>query len=256
MDTPLRWPLIAALVIAVAGGAYYTWSFRQSSPAPAAQPLPQPIPEAPAHYPVPAAAAEAPLPALDASDAAVGEALAGLFGVRSLPALFYPERIIRRFVATVDALPRRQVPQSVMPLRPAAGSFQVAGNGDTLHIDPANAARYARYLDLASHVDAARLVDVYVRFYPLCQQAYVELGYPKGYFNDRLIAAIDDLLAAPQPAVPTALIQPKVLYLYADDDLEGRSAGQKMLMLIGGSAEDRVKTLLRAVRAEIVKRGV
>lgn len=30
-------------------------------------------------------------------------------------------------------------------------------------------------------------MQFYVRLYPLFQKAYVELGYPNGYFNDRLI---------------------------------------------------------------------
>ena len=45
-------------------------------------------------------------------------------------------------------------------------------------------------------IDARKLVAVYSRFYPLFQRAYRELGYPNKYFNDRLIEAIDDLLAA------------------------------------------------------------
>jgi len=36
-------------------------------------------------------------------------------------------------------------------------------------------------------VDAKKLVSVYVHLYPLFQQAYVGLGYPDGYFNDRLV---------------------------------------------------------------------
>jgi hypothetical protein len=34
-------------------------------------------------------------------------------------------------------------------------------------------------------VDSAKLVAMYVRLYPLFQQACVDLGYPDGYFNDR-----------------------------------------------------------------------
>jgi len=40
---------------------------------------------------------------------------------------------------------------------------------------------------LAEKVDAKAFMAVYTRFYPLLQQAYRELGYPKGYFNDRLV---------------------------------------------------------------------
>ena len=75
-------------------------------------------------------------------------------------------------------------------------------------------------------VEAKRLVATYVQLYPLFQAAYQELGYPNGYFNDRLIEAIDDMLAAPDIAAPK-LAQPKVLYEFADPALENLSAGRR-----------------------------
>ena len=41
--------------------------------------------------------------------------------------------------------------------------------------------------------------------------------------------------------------------VYADPDLEGRSAGQKLLMRMGPADERIIKDKLRAFRAEIVK---
>ncbi|HQU43635.1 MAG TPA: DUF3014 domain-containing protein, partial [Pirellulales bacterium] len=40
------------------------------------------------------------------------------------------------------------------------------------------------------------------------------------YFNDRLVSVIDHLLAAPEPAGPVALVQPKIIYKFADPQLE------------------------------------
>ncbi|RPJ48250.1 MAG: DUF3014 domain-containing protein, partial [Betaproteobacteria bacterium] len=82
-----------------------------------------------------------------------------------------------------------------------------------------------------------------------------ELGYPKGHFNDRLVAVIDHLLEAPELKTPVALVRPKVLYLYADPELEARSAGQKMLMRMGAEHAGRVKTTLREIRAAIANRS-
>ena len=53
-------------------------------------------------------------------------------------------------------------------------------------------------------IDSAKLVALYVRFYPLFQQAYAELGYPSRYFNDRLFEVIDHLLATPDVRGPIA----------------------------------------------------
>jgi hypothetical protein len=91
-------------------------------------------------------------------------------------------------------------------------------------------------------------VAAYVHFYPLLQQAYRDLGYPDGYFNDRLVAVLDNLLAAPQPAEPVALAQPKVLYEFADAALESLPAGQKILVRMGPANEARVKAKLAEIR--------
>lgn len=72
-----------------------------------------------------------------------------------------------------------------------------------------------------------------MRIYPLFQQVYRELGYANGNFNDRLVDAIDDLLAATVGQGPIRLIQPKVFYEYADPGLEQRSVGQKIMMRMG-----------------------
>jgi hypothetical protein len=90
-----------------------------------------------------------------------------------------------------------------------------------------------------------------VHFYPLIQQDYRDLGYPKGYFNDRLIEAIDDLLAAPESKDPLQVVQPKVLYQYADPELEARSAGQKIMMRIGNENAAKLKAKLQEIRREL-----
>lgn len=65
----------------------------------------------------------------------------------------------------------------------------------------------------------------------------------------RRASAIDNLLAAPSPADPVGLVQPKVLYTYADPALETRSSGQKILMRMGKANAERVKAKLREIRA-------
>ena len=67
-----------------------------------------------------------------------------------------------------------------------------------------------------------QLRNVYFRFYPLFQQSYQNLGYPNGYFNDRLVQVIDMLLATPQPTGPIELVRPNVMYTFADPTLEAR----------------------------------
>ncbi|HTP99729.1 MAG TPA: DUF3014 domain-containing protein [Casimicrobiaceae bacterium] len=254
MKNPLVWLALAVVLAGVA--SFYYWQ-HANAPEPAAPPplatapAPPPAPETPRiEHPVPEAPAGAPLPPLADSDAAAKDALVSLFGSDAVVRMFITDAAVRRFVATVDNLPRKTTAARLMPVRPAPGTFEVDNHGGTLTIDAKNALRYRPYLVVMEGVEAKRLVAAYVRLYPLFQAAYQELGYPNGYFNDRLVQAIDDLLATPDVASPT-LAQPKVLYEFADPALEDRSAGQKIMLRMGSANAARVKEKLRAIRREL-----
>ena len=204
-------------------------------------------------HPVPDRLPEKPLPALETSDRTMQNALAELSGGSGLVDALMLQGFIRRVVATVDNLPAPKVATRVLPVKPVGGAFAVSGKEGSYAIAAANAARYAKYLKLAEAIDSKKLAAFYVHYYPLFQQAYRELGYPKGHFNGRLIAVIDHLLEAPELKTPVALVRPKVFYLYADAELEKRSAGQKILMRRGAENTLRGKAKLREIRAEIAK---
>src|SRR5208283_2668877 len=176
------------------------------------------------------------LPALADSDGTVHEALAPLFG-SAFDQLIQPQDLIRHFVASIDNLPRKTVAQRLLPFKPVPGPLLTTGPEGAMVIAPENAARYAPYLRALQAVDSAKLVAIYVRFYPLFQQSYTELGYPSRYFNDRVFEVIDNLLAAPEIKGPIMLTQPKVLYEFADPALRDLSAGQKMLVRMGPENE-------------------
>jgi hypothetical protein len=85
----------------------------------------------------------------------------------------------------------------------------------------------------------------------LFQKAYQDLGYPNDYFNDRLVKAIDMLLATPQITGPIDLVRPNVMYVFADQSLESRPAGQKVLIRMGPDNAAVVKAKLTELRAII-----
>ena len=204
-------------------------------------------------HPVAPQHAEKPLPALEVSDATVRNALGELSLDKSLIDLFQLHDFVRRVVATVDNLPREKLALRLMPVKLAGGKFLVTGKDERFAIGADNAARYALYLRLAGEIDTGKLVALYIHFYPLFQQAYQELGYPKGYFNDRLVDVIDHLLAAPEATAPVMLVRPKVFYLFADPALEARSAGQKILMRVGSENAALIKAKLRDIRGELTR---
>lgn len=246
-------PIAVAVVAVLAGlAAYFLWQPTPPKPEPVqvqAPPPPPPKPEI--RQVIEASPAAPPLPALGDSDNLVLDAIAGLVGNKTLMQVFRTERIIHHIVATVDNLPRKRAPMSVMPVERASGEFITAGKEESLTISPKNAVRYSPYVKIAQVADAKKLVELYARLYPLFQQAYEELGYPKQYFNDRLVVALDDLLAAPDIKEPVRLVQPGVYYQFADPALEERSIGQRILMRIGSSNEAVLKGKLREIRQEL-----
>lgn len=248
-----RIAIVLAVVLAVAAGAYYFWP-RDPAPPPAAPRAEAPAAPPPAgpRYPVPAAAAASqPLPPLKESDAAVMDALAGLLGGDDARSFLWPDDVVRRIVATIDNLPRKSFAVRLNPLRPPGGLVKTEGADATLAIAADNAGRYSPYVRTVASIDAKRLVALYLALYPLFQQAYVELGYPNGYFNDRLVEVIDHLLATPDVPGPIQLTVRHVLYEFADPDLETRSAGQKLMLRIGAENASIVKAKLREIRGEL-----
>jgi len=248
---------VVAVVVALLGGMYYWFSHKAAAPVvpPSVQTAPPAAaPEERIEHPVPTAQApvsKAPLPDLNDSDQAITEALGEAGSGTSLAQYLVPESIIRHIVVTVDNLPRQKVTVDKRPIIPAAGTFMV--NGDELHatLDSRNYQRYEPIMNVIRKADVQRFATVYLRFYPLFQKAYQDLGYPSGYFNDRLVKVIDVLLATPQVTGPVDLVRPNVMYQFADSTLESRPAGQKILIRIGNDNATVVKAKLMELRAII-----
>ena len=263
----------ALVALIVAGGGLW-WLYRPQ-PKP-----PQPVAEAPVaaieaasapavvadagpRYPLePAASAPAPLPPLDQADGVVQAELAGLLGKQGVMAFLNADGFVRRAVVTVDNLARPHAASRLWPVLPAPGRLQRLVAGDAELIAPDNARRYEPFVAFVASVEPARAAVLYRRLYPLFQQAYAELGYPKGHFNDRLVEVIDHLLAAPEPKQPPAVklievkgevpsTRPWVRYEYADPALESLSAGQKIMVRVGTTHERRLKAWLVSFRQAI-----
>lgn len=272
--------LIVLLLVAIAVAAWFLLSrapVEEAVPPPAterpeaAEPLaPRPA-ESPGGVPegsedlTPAEPAQPPLPALAESDPVTYESARALVGPSPYLGLLLTDHILSRIVATVDALTARQVPGKLLPLEtpelpfqanvdPAPEATIANAEGDPLEqyvLDPVNFRRYEPYLALLEAIDVERLAAEYLRYEPLLQQAYVELGYPDGSFTKRLLEVIDHLLEAPEVTGPVRLVKPEAYYEFVDPELEALSAGHKLLIRMGGANADRVKDRLRAIRAAL-----
>jgi hypothetical protein len=260
---PARW--LAPLIGLLAAAAFMSVYWQPRPAAPATSPA-GPVPAAAAgagaaprastgdaaRYPI--APSDAAQPPLDASDALLEAGLRSLLGGGAFAALVEPRDLVRSVVATVDNLPRRSLFAARMPVKPAPGPFETTFASGGLAIADGNALRYAAYMRLLERVDAARLVALYERHYPLFEQAYRELGYPNGHFNDRLVEAIEVALNAPDVAPPLRVVQPRVYYEFVDRGLETLPAAQKLLLRMGPENAAVVKAKLAQIHA-LVTRG-
>lgn len=262
-------PVVVIIGLAVAAAAYYYWTTRESAetppPTPAATaetspPAVEPEPEV--RYPIDSVSTgeepkkeAAPLPPLRESDETLRTAASELIGPETLVRFFNIKDIARRFVVTVEELPRRKIGSRYNLLKPVSGKFAVSGKNDDISLGAANYSRYTSLVVLAEAVPTDKLIRLYVRFYPLFQEDYRNLGYPKRYFNDRVVEAIDDLLAAPDVEGPIKLKRPKVMYEFADPALENLSAGQKMMIRMGPENAQKIKAKLREIRSGLTTAG-
>lgn len=263
-DPDVRLLVLIVLAAGLAGAIWYFWD--DISPQldgtlvmePAVVVDEPPVQKGPIHPLAPLSTAGSrgndlvPLPPLDESDSYFELALVDIFGP-NLRNLLVNEALIDKFVATVDNLPRTYIAEKARPVGRLASSFQtelVAGD-DAIILSPANFERYDTLVSLVTNADLELVADTYRRFYPLFQESYIRLGYPSAYFNDRVVEVMDHLIETPEPAGPIYLLQPNVLYEFADPDLEALSSGQKMLLRMGNDHAARIKQTLRDLRTRI-----
>lgn len=263
------WPWVLGVVVVGGAGA---WLFRDqwqgladrvevpaqtappSTAAPPAAPATEAAPSAPAiQHPLDTdVAADPALPKMEDSDTAAWTALSSLFQGEGGLALLLRDHLIQRLIAQVDNLDKASVPPTALALRPLPGSLQVEPGEGGERIAAANAARYAPYVQAFTALDPAAAAQAYKRFYPLIQQAYVDLGKPDGYFNDRLVSVIDHLLDTPELAqAPLLQRDERGRYRFVDATLQSRSIGQKALLRMEVAQARAVKRQLRAIRAAI-----
>ena len=241
-----------------------------------AVPEPPPPPPTPAREPVvvpekvPAPEPELeeiPLPELSESDPVAAEVLGSLLGDSVVERYVAADDTIPRAVATIDALDSSQVPGAMQAMKGPQSEFLATSNdqpatpilneqGDPVPqflSDPANSRRYLVYVEMLEALDAEQAVAMYRQYYPLFQEAFQQLGYPEGDFNQRLLDVIDELLATPEVEEPLSLMKPEAYYLFTDEELEALPAGQKILIRMGSENAARVKSQLAEIRRVLLR---
>ena len=263
---------LLAVVLAVAGWQW--WRQRPASVPAVPVTLAPPLEVAPAAAAPPAVAAIRhpieSMPALPAEPVAaagadgVKAALDQLLGTRPVLTHLLVDDFIGRVVATVDNLDREHASPRLWPVQPTPGRFTVGRGAAGEVIAGDNEARYRPFVRFVEAIDTQRAVALYVKLYPQFQQAYAGLGYPRRYFNDRLVEVIDSLIATPTPPGPLAVrllevkgplasTQPRTRYEFGDPALQALPAGQKIMLRIGPDNAARLRAKLAEFRRGVAR---
>ena len=244
-----------AIPVAVLGlvliGLYF--AFRSGGPAdpktPAATPAPAPVATVPA-VPTPAPA-RIELPPLNTSDVIVRGWIVALSANRDFARWLIPDQLIRKFVAAVDNIAQDEDPiENIRHLAPPT-RFQAMGPRSALVADPKSYRRFDAFASVAASIDATAAARLYLNLGPLFDNAYAELGHPKGEFHQTLVRALGHLLATPVSPRRFDLVRQKVSFAFADPQLEALAPAQKMMIRMGPDNRAKVQAKLEEFRAAL-----
>ena len=154
-----------------------------------------------------------------------------------------PEQQIRKWVVLVDAAADGKLPTKDLPLLFPMPAFDVISVDDTTRMNPQNFTRANLLIDTVTAIDVQKLANYYHAWRPVLEIAYKELGR-EGSFKMRLQLALQNVLDAPVLPENTALVQPKVYYIYADPALEKSSGLNKLLWRLGTANQRQLQSYL------------
>lgn len=250
--------LAVIVVVAVLIIGWALWPSGES-PEPAVEPVeapptptltrPEPLDAPPETAPVAVEPSEPEvvLPPLEDSDAFVRERIEPM----DLPSPWVEQGdYVRRLAVLAENASRGTYPRRQLAFLAPSGAFKVVERGEEVFIDPASYDRYDTYVEELESVDPARLAGLLEAVNPLVEAALSEIGVqaPPGQV---FAAAVKEVLAVPVLEGQIELIQPNVMYHYADPELESLSPLKKQVLRMGPDNVRRLQDYLRRVAAEL-----
>ena len=243
--------LPVAVLSLVLSGLYF--AFRPGAPAgpepPATTPAPAPVATV-AAAPTPALS-RIELPALNASDAIVRGWVAALSANRDFARWLIPDQLIRKFVAAVDNIAQDEDPIAHIRHLAPPTRFQAMGPRTALVADPKSYRRFDAFASVAASIDGTAAARLYLNLGPLFDDAYAELGHPKGEFHQTLVRALGRLIATTTSPRRFDLVRQKVSFAFADPQLEALAPAQKMMIRMGPDNRAKVQAKLEEFRAAL-----
>lgn len=256
--------IIAIVVVVVVG--LVVWALMpadepdpvpEPQPAEETQPAPPPPPEprqdtTPAEQPQepqPEPEPEVTLPPLPESDPFVRERLEPM----DLPESWVEQGdYVRRLAVLAENATRGEYPRRQLSFLAPQGKFQVIERDDRIFVDPESYDRYDRHVEQLENVDPSRLAGLLETINPLVETALTEIGVeaPPGEVFE---TAMQEVLEVPvlEGDGSVELVQPNVMYEFADPQLESLSPLKKQVLRMGPENVQRLQTYLRRLAREM-----
>ncbi|MCI2285018.1 DUF3014 domain-containing protein [Colwellia sp. MSW7] len=200
-----------------------------------------------------------PLPALDESDDWLKIKLPEITWRKELLTLIIDDDMIRRFVVFTDNFSQGTVAYEHSPFvlpnikfSPLNGDEAKANKQNTLQWNEDSSKRFASYIELLRSMDSDSLVQWYLEVKPLIDEAYSELGYDDDFTNT-LQNAITRVLDMELPKSSMELVQPSVMYKFANPKLESLPDSDKLLLRLGKENLLVMKSILLELHEKLAK---
>ncbi len=163
------------------------------------------------------------------------------------------DELIRRFVILVDNMAVGSLPRKHSLIKPLPSAFVADEREQTYWLGAVNYQRYQPYVALFDLLETEQILRLYQRYYPLMQQAYAELGYPRNAFHHRVLAALEHILDAPDVLPAIELQRPSVMFKFADPAFEASSDVHKQVLRIGPANARRLKQVVSTLQNELLR---
>ncbi|MCZ4337912.1 DUF3014 domain-containing protein [Shewanella colwelliana] len=194
-----------------------------------------------------------PLPTLAESDQYAHDKTLEVANGMKIDPLLVEEDLIRHFVVFVDNLAQGELARKVSPLKAPNRNFTVSDVTDKTYLNPDSYHRYDLYADFVTNLDEAQLATTYKQVSPLLSEAFEELGYGDKPFDERMIEAIDIMLAAPIIEQAIELDSVSVNYQFVDPELEALPNAQKLMIRMGPENSKKIKAALRKLKKQLTQ---
>lgn len=227
----------------------------REEPAPVVEtPAPLPVERPPvdtALTPAPAPVEEVvDLPSLNSSDPFVRERITGIESGEGLTDFIATEDVIRRFVVFAENVSDGSLPQLDYPVRRLPQAMAVRELDENLYeMQTVSYERFTPIVNALAALKPEQGMAMYRVLKPLLQEAYAEIGYPNRNFDDVVVKAIDEILNARTAEGPFQLVKPKVMYVYANAEIESMSPVEKQLLRMGPANAQKLKATLQQYKA-------